>query len=125
LLAAAVVSGLALVLAGQTTAPPKPKTVAAKKKKKKTYSATARKPAGKAAKKRAVPRGQMRPTPERYKEIEQALYSRGYLLETPSGKWGPSAAEALRNFQTDNELPATGRLDSHSLTQLGLGPKPY
>lgn len=69
------------------------------------------------------PRGQQRPSNERYKEIETALASRGYLGEEPSGKWGPGSVEALRAFQADHQLPPTGKLDSLSLIQLGLGPK--
>lgn len=69
------------------------------------------------------PRGQLRPTTERYKEIETALASRGYLGEEPSGKWGPPSVDALRAFQADHQLPPTGKLDSLSLIQLGLGPK--
>lgn len=69
------------------------------------------------------PRGQLRPTNERYKEIETALASRGYLGEEPSGKWGQGSVEALRAFQADHQLPPTGKLDSLSLIQLGLGPK--
>jgi putative peptidoglycan binding protein len=69
------------------------------------------------------PRGQLRPSNERYKEIETALASRGYLGEEPSGKWGPPSVEALRAFQADHQLPPTGKLDSLSLIQLGLGPK--
>lgn len=76
-----------------------------------------------AARKKAAPRGQQRPTAERYREIEEALAARGYLLEEPSGKWGPNAVEALRNFQADHDLSPTGRLDALCLTQLGLGPK--
>jgi len=65
----------------------------------------------------------MRPTPERYKQIEQALAARGYLLEEPLGKWGAPSVAALRAFQADNQLPPTGRLDAQSLIQLGLGPR--
>ncbi len=68
-------------------------------------------------------RGQLRPTPERYKEIEQALAARGYLNEEPTGKWGEGSVEALRAFQADHQLPPTGKLDSLSLIQLGLGPR--
>lgn len=69
------------------------------------------------------PRGQLRPSQERYKEIEQALAARGYLEEEPSGKWGDGSVQALRAFQTDHQLPPTGKLDSLSLIQLGLGPR--
>lgn len=70
----------------------------------------------------AAPRGQMHPTAERYKQIEEALAARGYLHDSPSGKWGPGSVEALRSFQADHQLPPTGKLDALSLEQLGLGP---
>ena len=112
LLAAAVVA-VCLAVA-QTQPAEKTKKSTVQKKKKKTSK----------TKKAATPRGQQRPTPERYKQIEEALAARGYLLEEPTGKWSPGAVEALRNFQADHELPPTGRLDAQSLIQLGLGPQP-
>ena len=75
------------------------------------------------SKKAAGPRGQLRPTPERYKQIEEALAARGYLSEEPNGKWTPASVDALRSFQNDHDLPPTGRLDALSLIALGLGPK--
>lgn len=67
--------------------------------------------------------GQMQPTPERYREIQQALIDRGHLQGPPTGAWGPESAEALKNFQREQNLPATGKLDALSLIALGLGPK--
>ncbi len=103
--------------------PSKTKKSAAKKKStsKKAVKKSASKSSTK-AKKPAAPRGQLHPTPERYKQIEEALVARGYLLEEPTGKWGSNAVEALRSFQADHDLPATGRIDPLSLMQLGLGP---
>lgn len=75
-----------------------------------------------AAAKKTGPVGQQRPTPERYKQIEEALAARGYLQEEPTGKWDSNSVEALRAFQADHELPPTGRLDARSLIELGLGP---
>jgi hypothetical protein len=91
-----------------------------------TKKATSSKSSSKSKSKRAAtPRGQQRPTAERYKEIEEALVSRGYLQEEPTGKWSPNAVEALRSFQADHDLPPTGRIDSQSLMQLGLGPREH
>jgi len=114
-----------LIVSGQNEPPPKTKKSAAKKKTtgKKAVKKSISKSAAK-TKKAPAPRGQLHPTPERYKQIEEALVARGYLLEEPSGKWGPSSVEALRSFQADHDLPPTGRIDSLSLTQLGLGPPP-
>ena len=64
------------------------------------------------------------PTPERYKEIQQALVSKGYLASPkPSGVWDSSSVEALKKFQVDQNLEPSGKLDSLSLIALGLGPK--
>jgi len=68
-------------------------------------------------------RGQQSPTPERYREIQQALADKGFLRDTPDGKWGPSSVEALKEFQQANNLPATGKLDALSIIVMGLGPK--
>ena len=65
---------------------------------------------------------QMRPTPERYSEIQKALITRGYLQGAPSGVWDESSAAALRRFQSDQNLEPSGKLDSLSLIALGLGP---
>jgi peptidoglycan hydrolase-like protein with peptidoglycan-binding domain len=77
---------------------------------------------------RRVPRrswraGQMAPTPERYKEIQEALVKKGYLHEDATGKWDEASAGALRRFQQEQNLEPTGTLDSLSIIALGLGPK--
>jgi hypothetical protein len=64
------------------------------------------------------------PTPERYKEIQQALASKGYLEPSaPTGEWDPSSVSALKKFQEDQNLEPSGKIDSLSLIALGLGPK--
>jgi len=64
----------------------------------------------------------MTPTPERYKEIQQALVEKGYLKSEPNGVWDAQSMDALRQFQTDQKLSVTGRISSASLIGLGLGP---
>lgn len=67
---------------------------------------------------------QMTPTPERYKEIQDALVSRGFLSgEEANGTWGTSSAEALKRFQAEQNIAANGKINSLSLIALGLGPK--
>jgi hypothetical protein len=66
---------------------------------------------------------QMGPTPERYKEIQQALVDKGYLKSEPNGVWDAQSTDALQRFQTDKKLSPTGKLSSASLIALGLGPK--
>ena len=65
----------------------------------------------------------MEPTPDRYREIQQALQQKGYLQGEPNGKWDAGSMEALKRFQEDQNLNASGKLDSLSLIALGLGPQ--
>ncbi len=67
--------------------------------------------------------GQTAPTPERYKEIQEALAKKGYLHGEANGKWDQDSADALRRFQQDQNLETSGKLDSLSIVALGLGPK--
>lgn len=67
--------------------------------------------------------GQTAPTPDRYKEIQEALAKKGYLHGDATGVWNADSADALRRFQQDQNLSASGKLDSLSLIALGLGPK--
>ncbi len=69
------------------------------------------------------PAGQTAPTSERYQEIQQALVAKGYGPHAPDGVWGPEWSSALKRFQQDQKLEATGKLNSLSLITLGLGPK--
>ena len=63
------------------------------------------------------------PTPERYKEIQQALATKGYYKGESSGVWGPDSVDALRRFQADQNLEVDGKIGSLSLIAMGLGPK--
>jgi peptidoglycan hydrolase-like protein with peptidoglycan-binding domain len=66
---------------------------------------------------------QLHPTEERYAEIERALAEKGYLKVAPNGKWDEASTEAVREFQRDQKLEPSGKLDSLTLIALGLGPK--
>jgi peptidoglycan hydrolase-like protein with peptidoglycan-binding domain len=66
---------------------------------------------------------QQAPTPERYREIQQALANKGYLKSEVNGQWGSDSTEALKRFQTEQNLAVSGKLDAASLIALGLGPK--
>lgn len=98
-----------------------------------TRAAGARTPATRTAASRTarkpVPRTTWRnrqttPSPERYKEIQEALVSKGYLKpEEAGGAWSESSAEALKRFQADQNIESTGKINSLSLIALGLGPK--
>ncbi|HYA18828.1 MAG TPA: peptidoglycan-binding protein [Bryobacteraceae bacterium] len=104
-------------------------TAAATKKAPATKTGTATKKTYKSAKKNGPPaqtwrNRQLAPTASRYKEIQQALADKGYLKTEPNGVWDAQSEEALKRFQTDRNLPPTGKITSQSLIGLGLGPKP-
>jgi peptidoglycan hydrolase-like protein with peptidoglycan-binding domain len=85
-----------------------------------TTKSTARHPAKKAP---VVARRPQQPTPERLKEIQQALADKGYFKNEPDGTWGPASIDALKRFQHDQNLTEDGKIGSLSLIALGLGPK--
>ena len=66
---------------------------------------------------------QTQPSPDRYKEIQQALSAKGYFGGTSDGSWGPDSVDALKRFQKEQNLEADGRLSALSLIALGLGPQ--
>jgi Putative peptidoglycan binding domain len=70
-----------------------------------------------------VERSQAAPSPDRYREIQQALATKGYLKSDPSGTWDTDTQDAMRRFQADQKLDQTGKIDALSLISLGLGPK--
>jgi Putative peptidoglycan binding domain len=89
-------------------------------------SATARKKGAKQPVSHAVTwrNRQMAPSPDRYKEIQQALAAKGYLQpEQATGVWDQNSVDALKRFQMEQNLDASGKLNSLSLIALGLGPK--
>jgi hypothetical protein len=81
---------------------------------------------GVTAKRRVAPAGpprQLTPTPDRYREIQQALVDKGYLKSEANGTWDAQSSDALRQFQNDQKLPPTGKITAASLIGLGLGPR--
>ena|SRR5271165_940522 len=64
---------------------------------------------------------QQAPTAERYKEIQQALITKGYLKSEPNGVWDAQSVDALKQFQTDQKLIPSGKINAASLIGLGLG----
>ena len=69
-------------------------------------------------------KGQTDPAPDRYRQIQEALAAKGYLpADQASGQWNDASADALKRFQADQNLDATGKVNSLSLIALGLGPK--
>jgi hypothetical protein len=67
---------------------------------------------------------QLAPSSDRYKQIQQALAAKGYLQpEQATGAWDQNSTDALKRFQTEQNLDASGKINSLSLIALGLGPK--
>jgi hypothetical protein len=69
-----------------------------------------------------APSYQLHPSPDRYKEIQQALADRGYFKGTVDGEWGSDSVDALKRFQLEHNAGDDGKVNSLSLIQLGLGP---
>ena len=89
--------------------------------------APGKKPRRTASRKRApqrapVARGQLRPTRQRYAEIQAALAKAGYFQGPTSGDWGTSSENALASFQKGHGLEPTGKIDALTLIKLDLGP---
>ena len=85
-----------------------------------TASSSKKRPSRKPAYRRTA---QQQPTPQRYKEIQQALADKGYFNGPADGNWGADSMDALKRFQHDQNLPEDGKIGSLSLIALGLGPK--
>jgi peptidoglycan hydrolase-like protein with peptidoglycan-binding domain len=66
---------------------------------------------------------QQHPDADRYIEIQKALVTRGYLKSEPNGQWGEESVDALKRFQTDQNLTVDGKISALALIGLGLGPK--
>jgi len=54
-------------------------------------------------------------------QAQEALKAAGYHLGEPDGKPGPETTAAVKKFQGDRHLPVTGKLDSITLSALGIG----
>jgi hypothetical protein len=145
---AAMLAMVVLACNADTTTPVKKKSVAKKTTAKKSTSkssatvsksapSTAKKTvAGKKAPSTASARGkkapvkkttwrnrQATPTPDRYREIQSALATKGYLKpEDATGAWNANSADALKKFQAEQNLESNGKINSLSLIALGLGP---
>ncbi|MBC7951647.1 MAG: peptidoglycan-binding protein [Rhodospirillaceae bacterium] len=58
--------------------------------------------------------------PDMVRDIQRTLGAKGYDAGAPDGIYGSSTEQALRNFQRDQKLNATGQLDTQTLAALGL-----
>ncbi len=88
------------------------------------FQQQAKKPFGRSARKRSRrQQAQQQPSPERIREIQEALRRAGYLQAEPTGKWDSATEAAMRRFQKEHGHPETGKPDALSLIKLGLGPE--
>lgn len=62
------------------------------------------------------------PGRERTIEMQRALTARNLYQGPVDGSWGPKTEAALRNFQTQSGLEATGHLNAATAEKLGLEP---
>jgi Putative peptidoglycan binding domain len=65
---------------------------------------------------------QSHPTKDRYAEIQTALAKAGYYSGPEDGSWDDDSVKALQQFQQDQGLEPTGKIDSLTLIRLDLGP---
>jgi hypothetical protein len=67
---------------------------------------------------------QATPSFDRYREIQNALVAKGYLpADAANGAWDQASADALKKFQSEQNLDSNGKINSLSLIALGLGPR--
>lgn len=57
---------------------------------------------------------------QRVMEIQEALIKQGYLQGPASGLYDENTAQAMKQFQGANKLPATGMPSAHTLKRLGV-----
>ena len=93
-------------------------------------SASAKGASGKGKKGAAGPKAvtwrnrQMAPSSDRYREIQSALAARGYLqTDDATGTWNQASIDALKKFQSEQNIDSSGKINSISLIALGLGPR--
>jgi peptidoglycan hydrolase-like protein with peptidoglycan-binding domain len=61
---------------------------------------------------------------EKLRAVQQALMDRDYDPGPPDGQMGRKTHEALRQFQADENLPATGTVDAATVQALGFCAEP-
>lgn len=65
--------------------------------------------------------GAMAQPSEQTRQVQQSLADRGYDTGPVDGRNGPRTRDALRNFQRDQNISASGRADGQTLAALGIG----
>lgn len=85
------------------------------------YQSTTRRGAMMDDQRRQQARAPTRLSDEQVRDLQQELSSRGYDAGPADGKWGRNTQQALRQFQQDQNLPASGQPDQRTLAALGVG----
>ena len=67
--------------------------------------------------------GRMGASQEQVKSVQQALKDKGHDPGAVDGKMGPKTQAALRDFQSKEGLKASGRLDTDTMSKLGVEAK--
>jgi hypothetical protein len=60
-------------------------------------------------------------SPELVKQAQQALKDKGLNAGPVDGQWGPQTQQAVKAYQQQNQIQATGELDQQTLASLGIG----
>jgi peptidoglycan hydrolase-like protein with peptidoglycan-binding domain len=60
-------------------------------------------------------------SPELVKQAQQALNEKGLNPGPVDGQWGPQTQQAVKAYQQQNQIQATGQLDRETLASLGIG----
>ncbi len=54
------------------------------------------------------------------REVQEALESRGYTVGEIDGRWGPKTSGALKDFQSNQGIESTGRMNTETFNALGV-----
>jgi hypothetical protein len=57
---------------------------------------------------------------ENIREVQEKLNEMGHDAGPADGVWGPQTQAAIKNFQQEKQIEATGQLDQQTLNELGV-----
>ena len=63
-------------------------------------------------------------TPDMIRNVQQALQQDGKYQGRVDGVWGPGTQAAVRTYQQQHDMNATGQLDQDTLAAMNLGAAP-
>jgi peptidoglycan hydrolase-like protein with peptidoglycan-binding domain len=61
-------------------------------------------------------------SPDMIQQVQGRLQQQGMYRGSVDGVWGPGTESAVRSYQQQHNLNATGKLDANTLSSLNLGP---